>query len=129
MGNFATELYRDWLDAFASISTPAISRDTAARVLAVTYVHGNNEALTHNDKFILEIKHIQNMYGIQGPTEYRDRPDAEIVPLIQQYIRELEQYQTDHAHDKAEGEAIFHTHAPQWAHDLFKKRYNIKLIN
>ena len=54
-------LYKDWLSAFESVGISAISKDTAARILAVTYVHGNNEALVHNQKYVLDIKHIQKM--------------------------------------------------------------------
>ena len=82
------ELYKDWLGAFASIGTPAISRDTAARILAVVYVHGNNEAMTYNRKFLTEIEHIKQMYHIDGG----ETPDADIVMLIKRYIGELEQY-------------------------------------
>ena len=59
-------LYKDWLSAFESVGINAISKDTAARILAVTYVHGNNEALVHNQKYVLEVKHIQKMFGIEG---------------------------------------------------------------
>jgi hypothetical protein len=124
MENHGHELYKDWLGAFAAIGTPAISRDTAARILAVTYVHGNNEALTMNKKYLQEIEHIQQMYHIDGG----ETPDAEIVVLIQKYIKELEQYRDEHDNDPT-GEAVFKNHAPQWAHKLFMDRFGIKLIN
>ena len=67
----ASELYRDWLGAFAAIGTPAIGRDTAARILAVTYVHGNNEALVYNSKYLQDKapewahKLFKDKYGIK----------------------------------------------------------------
>lgn len=120
----ANELYKDWLGAFAAIGTPAIGRDTAARILAVTYVHGNNEALVYNDKYLQDIYHIQQMYHVEGG----ESPDAELVELIQQYVKELEQYRDDHANGPT-GEAVFRNHAPEWAHKLFMDRFGIKLIN
>ena len=118
------ELYNDWLGAFAAIGTPAISHDTAARILAVTYVHGNNEALVMNKKYLAEVEHIQKMYHVEGG----ESPDPELVELIQQYVKELEQYRDEHANDPT-GEAVFRNHAPEWAHKLFMDRFGIKLIN
>lgn len=120
-----SDLYRDWLDAFDKIDVNVISMDTSARILAVTYVHGNNEALVHNQKYVLEIKHIQKRFGIDGC----GTPPPEMVDLIKEYVKELEQYANDHANDNDKGEAIFKTHAPEWAHKLFQDRYGIKLIN
>ena len=124
MSNFS-DLYRDLLDAFDKIDVNAISTDTSARILAVTYVHGNNEALVHNKKYVLEINHIKKRFGIEGC----GTPSPEIVDLIKEYVRELEQYANDHDNDNDKGEAIFKTHAPEWAHKLFQDRYCIKLIN
>ena len=118
-------LYKEWLSAFESVGINAISKDTAARILAVTYVHGNNEELVHNQKYMLEIKHIQKMFGIEGC----GTPPHEMVDLIKEYVNELEKYANDHANDNDKGEAIFKTHAPEWAHKLFQDRYGIKLIN
>lgn len=118
-------LYKDWLVAFEQIGYPAIGRDTAARVLAVTYAHGNNEALTHNSKYLADIAHIQKMYGVNGG----EVPDGDLIVLIQRYVKELEDYYEEHRNDKTDGEAVFHNKAPQWARDLFMNRYNIKLIN
>lgn len=119
------KLRKDWLSAFTSIGIPAVSRDTAARILAVVYVHGNNEALVCNKKFLEEIDHIKQMYHVDGG----ESPDAEIVVLIKQYVEELEQYCDEHANDKSSSEAVFRNHAPEWAHRLFLERFGIKLIN
>lgn len=119
------ELYKDWLGAFAAIGMPAISRDTAARILAVTYVHGNNEAFVYNEKYLQDIKHIQQVYQVDGG----ESPDAELVLLIKQYVNELEYYRDQHANDPNECGAVFQNKAPEWAHKLFKDKYGIKLIN
>lgn len=121
----ANELYKDWLGAFAAIGTPAIGRDTAARILAVTYVHGNNEAMVYNEKFLQEIAHIKQMYHVDGG----ETPDAELVKLIKQYVKELEDYRDQHDNEKNECGAIFQNKAPEWAHKLFKDKYGINLIN
>lgn len=103
------DLYKDWLGAFQAIGIPAISRDTSARILAVVYIYGNNEAMVYCKKFTNEIEHIKAMYHIDGG----ETPDAEIVPLIQQYVKELEQSKE----------------IPEWAHKLFGERFGIKLIS
>jgi len=117
-------LYKDWLGAYEAIGIPAISHHAAARILAVTYVHGNNEALVMNKKYLAEVEHIKKMYHVDGG----ESPDDELVELIQQYVKELEQYRDDHDNDST-GEAIFRSHAPEWAHRLLMDRYGIKIIN
>ena len=121
----ASELYRDWLGAFAAIGTPAIGRDTAARILAVTYVHGNNEALVYNDKYLQDIHHIEKMYHVEDG----ESPDADLVMLIKQYVNELEQYRDEHDNDPNESGAVFQNKAPEWARKLVMEKYGIKLIN
>lgn len=121
----ASELYRDWLGAFAAIGTPAIGRDTAARILAVTYVHGNNEAFVYNDKYLQDIHHIEKMYHVEGA----ESPDADLAMLIKQYVCELEQYRDEHDNDPNESGAVFQNKAPEWARKLFMDKYGIKLIN
>lgn len=121
----ASELYRDWLGAFAAIGTPAIGRDTAARILAVTYVHGNNEALVYNSKYLQDIHHIEKIYHVEGG----ESPDADLAMLIKQYVCELEQYRDEHDNDPNESGAVFQNKAPEWARKLFMEKYGIKLIN
>ena len=121
----ASELYRDWLGAFAAIGTPTIGRDTAARILAVTYVHGNNEALVYNSKYLQDIHHIEKIYHVEGG----ESPDADLVLLIKQYVSELEQYRDEHDNDPNESGAVFQNKAPEWARKLFMEKYGIKLIN
>lgn len=122
---FWNDIYKDWLGAFEAIGTPAIGRDTAARILAVTYVHGNNENMVFNRKYLADVRHIQNMYGIAGGKV----PDMELASLLKIYIKELEDFYEEHKNDKTDGEAVFMNRAPKWAGDLFKERYDIKLIN
>ena len=119
------DLYKDWLGAFAAIGSPAVSRDTAARILAVVYVHGNNEAMVYSKKLRLELDHIKQMYHVDGG----ESPDRDIVVLIKQYVKELEDFHEEHKNDKNDTGVIFHNHAPEWAGQMFMERYSVKLIN
>lgn len=94
---------------------PIISLDTSARILAILYVHGNNEFMVHCAKFKVEIDYIQKRFKIEGG----EAPDREIIPLLKQYIIELEAYEQSYPDIRY----------PDWANDLFQKRYGIKLIN
>ena len=120
-----SNLHKDWLSAFEGIGCSAISKDTAARILAVVYVHGNNEALVYNDSFINDMHHIQKMYGISGG----ETPDADVVELVKQYVNELENYIKVHSDDERQPGVVFTNPKPDWAKRLFLERYGIKLIN
>ena len=89
--------------------TDPFKRIVYARILAVVCVYGNNEFMIYNPKCVEEIAHIQRAYHIQGG----ETPDAEIVPLIRKYVKELERAKK----------------SPEWAKKLFKDRYGIKLMN
>lgn len=94
---------------------PIISADTSARIMAVLYVHGNNEFMVHSPKFNVEREYIQKRFGIEGGV----KPSAEIIILIKKYVKELEDYERDNPTHKY----------PQWAIKLFEDRYGFKLIN
>lgn len=94
---------------------PIISTDTSARILAVVYVHGNNEFMVHSPKFNVERNYIQKRFGIEGGAS----PNPMIIPLIKKYTKELEDF------EKANPEKRY----PKWAIDLFKERYGFNLIN
>lgn len=117
-------IYKNWLDAFKNIGVPAIRRDTAARILAVTYVHGNNEQLVYNMKYLQDINHIEQVYHIQGS----EVPDADLVVLVKKYVKELETF-LENADNEPHNDAVFSNHAPDWAKELFSERYKITLIN
>lgn len=102
-------------DTALSAGLPIISTDTSARVLAVTYVHGNNEFMCSSPKFKVEIGYIQKRFHIKGS----ECPDLKIVKLIQHYVMELEQFEKENPKKKY----------PDWALALFKQRYGFKLIN
>lgn len=116
-------LKKIWNDAFLAVGIPAISMDTSARILAVVYVHGNNEAFVYNNSFLADIDHIKQRFNIYGTGV----PDPDLSELIKSYVRELEDFERTHENDMHSGTALFAPRIPQWAVDLFKERYNIKI--
>lgn len=102
-------------DTALQAGIPIISLDTSARILAVLYVHGNNEFMVHSDKFHVEINYIQKRFRIEGG----DSPDRAIIPKLKQYIEELEQFEQTYPNKRF----------PEWADKLFRERYGFKLIN
>lgn len=114
-----------WNNACLSADIPAISIDTCARIFAVLYVHGNNEAFVYNKSFLSDIRYIQTRFGISGG----ETPDPNFSELIKEYIRELEDYEDAHKNDEGKSGALFHSSKPEWAVNLFKDRYNIDLLN
>lgn len=118
------EIRAMWNNACLSAGLKSISTDTAARIMAVVYIHGNNEEFCLNKKFLADIEYIQKEYHIAGGEE----PDSEFSYLVKKYSVELTEYYQTHKDDKI-GEAMYHEPKPKWAIDLFKERYDIKLIN
>lgn len=111
-----TTLQEQWIAACESIDIPYITRDTAARIFAIVYVHGGGEEeMVLNRKFTNDVKYIQRRFGIQGGCV----PEAEFAHLLQGYVRELEDYMHEHLHDDSS--------IPEWAHRLMKERYGMKL--
>jgi len=112
----ATTLQEQWIAACDSVGLPYITRDTAARIFAIVYVHGGGEEeMVLNRKFTNDVKYIQRRFGIQGGCV----PEAEFASLLQHYVRELEDYMHEHQHDESS--------IPEWAHRLMKERYGMKL--
>ena len=115
----ATSLQRDWLEACEQMGIPAITTDTSAKIMAIVYVHGGGEEeMVLNQKFVNDVQYIQRRFHIQGG----ERPDAEFVGIMQEYVKELEQYIKDCIKvNKSD------TQIPDWAHKLMKDRYGMKL--
>ena len=108
MEKFDEKFYMGMLDDALTVGLPIISTDTAARLMAITYVYGGgNEVLILSPKFQCDCKYIQKRFGIQGG----EIPDAEFASTLRSYVKELENSKE----------------CPQWVHDLMKRRYNIKL--
>lgn len=109
------DFYSKMLQTALSAGLPIISTDTAAKVLAITYVYGgNNELFIASPKLKADLKYIQDRFHINGG----EAPSVEIVPLIQQYVHEFQTYlKGKHKED-----------FPDWADKLMKDRYGIKLM-
>ena len=105
---FDEKFYMGMLNDALTVGLPIISTDTAARLMAITYVYGGgNETLVLSPKFQCDCKYIQKRFGIQGG----EVPDAKFATFLQTYVKELENSKE----------------CPQWVNDLMNKRYNIKL--
>lgn len=108
MEKFDEKFYMGMLNDALTVGLPIISTDTAARLMAITYVYGGgNETLILSPKFQCDCKYIQKRFGIQGG----EIPDAGFASTLRSYVKELENSKV----------------CPQWVHDLMKRRYNIKL--
>ena len=105
---FDEKFYMGMLNDALAVGLPIISTDTAARLMAITYVYGGgNGTLVLSPKFQCDCKYIQKKFGIQGG----EVPDADFASTLRSYVNELENSKE----------------CPQWVNDLMNKRYNIKL--
>ena len=112
------------IGACLSAGIPWMSTDTSARVMAVLYVYGNNEYMTHCEAFLQDCKYIQTRFNVLGG----ESPDADFSFLLQKYINELEDYEEEHKNERKTS-GLFERHIPDWAKHLYMGRYGIKLIN
>lgn len=94
-----------------SAGLPAISVDTAVRILAVVCVLGNNEFIVLSPKVRADLKYIQKRFHIQGG----EIPSTEIVMPLKKYVSELDVLAKQNK-------------KPEWADKLFQERYGIKLF-
>lgn len=105
------DLKKLWNESCLNADIPAITTDTAARLMAVLMYHGNNEELTHNTKFMADCEYIQKKFHIFGG----ELVDSEFSSRLIEYSKELEEY------EKSNGD----NSKTQWAKDLFKDMYDI----
>lgn len=90
-----------------------ISRDTAARILAVVYLQGGDERFTLSKKLTTDLEYIQERYQIHGAGRY----DVELGMLVKRYVHDCEKIlkETDEW--------------PAWAYKLFQERYGFRIYN
>ena len=101
---------KQWNEACKAAGLVSISKDTAAKLLAIVYVlGGEREAFTHNEKLKADIDYIQDVYKFQGG----DSPNQEVAKKLRKYCFEL-----SNCNDKD---------YPQWATKLMQENYGIKL--
>lgn len=104
MSNFR----KQWNDACKAAGIVSISKDTAAKLLAIVYVlGGEREVFTHNEKLKSDIDYIQDVYGFQEG----EVPNQEVAENMRGYVLSLE----------------LEKNYPQWAKKLMIENYGIKL--
>jgi hypothetical protein len=116
--------YRKWLESCKQVNLPAITTDTAARLMAVLYEYGNNEGFTYNQKFLADKEYIQDKFGLRE----MNTPEPHFHALLKAYIKELQDYQKEHRNDTTDKQHPHRSMAPDWAPQLLKERYNMKFI-
>ena len=103
-----TDFRRQWNKACMAAGLQSISKDTAAKLLAIVYeTGGERESFTHNKKLVADIEYIQEAYGFKGGMT----PDDFVSTAFRQYCNEFDDYGT----------------VPKWAKDLMKNMYNIEI--
>lgn len=106
-------LRKQWNDTCKAAGLASISKDTAAKLLAIIYVlGGEREVFTHNEKLKADIDYIQEVYSFQEG----EVPNKEVAALFRKYVVELDFFTP----------SINQWH-PQWATELMKDNYNINL--
>lgn len=106
MENKNKSLREQWNEACLSIGLPALTLDTAARIMAILYRYGGGmEDFTLSPHFMADCRYIQKRWHIEGS----ETPDAEFVEVLQEIDETLED------------------EPPQWAIDLIWNMYHIKL--
>lgn len=115
-----------WNNTCLSANIPAITIDTCARLFAIVYIFGNNEAFVYNKSFLSDVEYIKKRFRIDGS----EVPDEKFSELLKKYVSELEDYtpESGEQHSPVNG-AIFKTQVPKWATELLHSRYKIKIIN
>ena len=107
MENFREQMYA----ACRQMGMEIVPMDTGARVMAVVYICGDNEGVTHSPRLKAELEHLQKLYKIEGG----ETVEPIFHKLIKRYVSECEDYMNKN-NDYC-----------QWAKELFLSRYNIKL--
>lgn len=118
------KIYQQWLEACQQCDLPAITTDTAARLMAVLHEYGNNEGFTYNQKFLADKEYIQDRFGLREMMV----PEPKFHLLLRQYIKELQAYQEAHRDDPEDVKHPYRSMAPDWAPQLLKERYNMKFV-
>lgn len=104
-----SNLRKQWNDACKAAGLVSISKDTAAKLLAVIYVHGGErEVFTHNEKLKSDLEYVQETYSFFGGLI----PDVEVKNKFRNYVKQLEATEKE---------------PPKWARKLMIENYNIKL--
>ena len=63
---FRNTLRHQWNEACLQLGLPSLTIDTSAKIMAVLYQYGNNEAMVFNYHFVADCEYIQKRFHIQG---------------------------------------------------------------
>lgn len=118
-----TDIYSQWLENCLTCGFPAISADTAARILAVVYLCSNNENFTHNTKLIADLDYICKRWHIEGG----ESVDNDMHTLIKRYSQDIEVFMDSHPLEWSKSERGQELY-PQWCDDLIFWRYGFHLF-
>ena len=111
---FRNTLRHQWNEACLQLGLPSLTIDTSAKIMAVLYQYGNNEAMVFNYHFVADCEYIQKRFHIQGG----ETPDAEFVVKYNKWLSDILEYEKSHP----DTDDIV-----PWAVKLFKDMYDIKL--
>lgn len=104
---FSKNLRKQWNEACLQTGIPALTLSTCARIMAILYHYGNNEAMVLSPHFRADCEYVQKKYHLQGG----ETPDLDFVEEYAEVNALLEDC------DKP----------PQWATDLMKSMYDIEI--
>lgn len=109
-------LYEQWIHSCEMANIEPFSIDTAARLSAIAYVYTPSEEFTHNPKAMADMGYISRRYRLYGG----EVPDSEFTALLRGYVKDLEAntMQID----------AFQCKPADWAVQMYKERYNIKVL-
>ena len=110
---FRNTLRHQWNEACLQLDLPSLTIDTAAKIMAVLYVYGNNEAMVLNYHFVADCEYIQRRFHIQGG----ETPDAEFVAKYNKWLSDILEYEKNHPDTD---------NIVPWAVKLFDEMYKIK---
>lgn len=117
------EIFTEWNESLAGVGIKPLSDDTCCRLLAVVYVFGGErEAFTHNARLLADTRHAQKRLRLSGG----EAPDAELVPVMNRYIAELE-HAVDIAKTPETVRFLFEKDWNCWAVEFMQTKYGIKL--
>ena len=88
-----------------------VPKDIGARVMAFVGLAGGDERICHSPRLRCELEHLQEVYHIQGG----EVPDKDFVSLIQEYTKELKEYNDTHNGKRS-----------PWMYELIEGRYGFK---
>lgn len=108
---FVDPIRDDMNSAMLQLDIPAISIDTAAKIMAVLYLYGNNEDMVFNKKLLADIRYIQRRFLLCGG----ETPNPNFVRAINLNIAQAKAYEKE-----------YHS-IPDWAITLFHEWYHIEL--